>query len=379
MPDYANTKMPLPDGKVIEVRRYPFREQELHQAWDNADLMLLKWFEESCDTKPSGVLVVNDSFGGLALGLGGAYTHSWGDSYVGLRSLEENTLHSLGKGYEGVFIPAHMPPPEGFGVVLIKLPKNHDLFLSQLSQLREMLPTNAVVMAGIMAKDLNRTVVSRVESLGFEVSVSLAWKKARLLTMAKTNDLKDNSTRTHMRQFHLHDPQLVVKGHPGVFSINKADEGGVLLTKEVPQGERGVMVDLGCGNGMVGAAMAFHNPEAKVILVDESYLAVDSARQTFAANQLEGDFHFRVTDCLSAVTEKADWVFCNPPFHAGRTLDYSTSLRMFSQAKNILKPTGQLVVVGNRHLNYHIHLKKIFPKAQSGSKHAKFVVFRCQL
>ena len=44
------------------------------------------------------------------------------------------------------------------------------------------------------------------------------------------------------------------------------------------------IVDLGCGNGVVGTAVALANPEAEVLFIDESYQAVASAEATFRAN-----------------------------------------------------------------------------------------------
>jgi 16S rRNA (guanine1207-N2)-methyltransferase len=49
---------------------------------------------------------------------------------------------------------------------------------------------------------------------------------------------------------------------------------------------------------------------------------------------------------------------------------------MFRQARDVLRPDGELWLIGNRHLAYHIALKKLFGKVELIASNAKFVVLR---
>jgi 16S rRNA G1207 methylase RsmC len=49
---------------------------------------------------------------------------------------------------------------------------------------------------------------------------------------------------------------------------------------------------------------------------------------------------------------------------------------MFTASLRGLKVRGQLVIVGNRHLNYHGKLKKLFGNCETIASNAKFVVLR---
>ena len=77
---------------------------------------------------------------------------------------------------------------------------------------------------------------------------------------------------------------LVLVNHANVFSREKLDIGTRFLLDHLPAVEGPAhVVDLGCGNGVVGLAIAATAPEAHVTFVDESFMAVASAAATCAA------------------------------------------------------------------------------------------------
>ena len=50
--------------------------------------------------------------------------------------------------------------------------------------------------------------------------------------------------------------------------------------------------------------------------------------------------------------------------------------RMFQQSHAALKKGGELWVIGNRHLNHHIKLKRIFSHCKTVTSSRRFVVLR---
>ncbi|EPJ35110.1 putative Ribosomal RNA large subunit methyltransferase G [Streptomyces afghaniensis 772] len=49
---------------------------------------------------------------------------------------------------------------------------------------------------------------------------------------------------------------------------------------------------------------------------------------------------------------------------------------MFSGARRALRPGGELWVIGNRHLGYHVKLRKLFGNSRLVASDPKFVVLK---
>ena len=73
-------------------------------------------------------------------------------------------------------------------------------------------------------------------------------------------------------------------------------------------------------------------------------------------------------------TGSLDLVICNPPFHMGRATGDLIAWRMFEQAKYSLRTGGELRIVGNRHLGYHLKLRRLFGNCEVVASDRKFVV-----
>jgi 16S rRNA (guanine1207-N2)-methyltransferase len=115
-----------------------------------------------------------------------------------------------------------------------------------------------------------------------------------------------------------------------------------------------------------------------VTFVDESYQAVASAEATFRTNAGAGaKAEFLVGDGLSGVPAgTVDLVLSNPPFHTHQATTDATAWRMFTGARDALRPGGELWVIGNRHLGYHLKLRRLFGGCEVVASDPKFVVLR---
>ena len=163
-----------------------------------------------------------------------------------------------------------------------------------------------------------------------------------------------------------------------MFCADRLDIGTRFFLRHLPgtHGTRRV-VDLGCGNGIVGTAVALANPRAEVLFTDESFQAVASAEATYKANGVPGHGEFRVGDALAGVADgSVDVVLNNPPFHSHQATTDATAWRMFSGARRALRPGGELWVIGNRHLGYHVKLKRLFGNCELVAGDRKFVVLK---
>jgi 23S rRNA (guanine1835-N2)-methyltransferase len=73
-------------------------------------------------------------------------------------------------------------------------------------------------------------------------------------------------------------------------------------------------------------------------------------------------------------TELYDIVLCNPPFHQGHVVGDGVAWQMFANARESLRMGGQLWIVGNRHLEYHTKLARLFSGVRQLADHPKYVV-----
>lgn len=82
---------------------------------------------------------------------------------------------------------------------------------------------------------------------------------------------------------------LTIKTLPGVFSRDGLDVGSQLLLSTLTPHTKGKVLDVGCGAGVLSAALASHSPKVRLTLCDVSAPAVEASRATLAANGLEGE------------------------------------------------------------------------------------------
>jgi 16S rRNA (guanine1207-N2)-methyltransferase len=150
-----------------------------------------------------------------------------------------------------------------------------------------------------------------------------------------------------------------------------------MLIEHMPVADRfRRIVDLGCGNGVLGIVAAAFNPHASLLFRDESYMAVASASANFGhAFAQTRDAEFSVNDCLNGVAaESQDLVLVNPPYHQQHSVGDALAWRMFKDARRVLRQDGELRIVGNRHLGYHAKLRKLFGNCETIASDSKFVV-----
>ncbi|MQY16937.1 Ribosomal RNA large subunit methyltransferase G [Streptomyces sp. RB5] len=115
-----------------------------------------------------------------------------------------------------------------------------------------------------------------------------------------------------------------------------------------------------------------------MLFTDESYQAIASAEATYHANATPpSKATFEVADALTtSPPASADLILNNPPFHTHQATTDRTALRMFRNAHRTLRQGGEFWLVGNRHLAYHVPLKRLFGNSTVIASNPKFVVLR---
>ena len=362
---------------TLELDRQPPRRDDPLQAFDAADEYLLQQVAEDGLAPSARVLVLNDGFGALAASLAAhARVTSSGDSHLAALALAANLARN-GLAAEAVtFVPASEAISGPFDLVLVRVPKTLALLEEQLIRLHGQLAPGARVIAAGMLKHLPRAAGDLLERHIGPVQASLAVKKARLLFA--TPEARPAVASPYPSRYRLDAPPLTLVNHANVFCREGLDIGTRAFLPHLPQGLGLARVaDLGCGNGVLALACALANPEAQFTLVDESYMAVQSARENWSAAFGERPVAIRAADGLADQPPRSlELILCNPPFHQQQVVGDFLAWRMFQQARAALTEQGELWLVGNRHLGYHVKLKRLFRRVEQIAATPKFVVLR---
>jgi 23S rRNA (guanine1835-N2)-methyltransferase len=361
----------------LDLIRLPDQPHEPLQAFDAADEYLLNQLYGQGLSSTAQVLILNDSFGALAASLAGhAQVISSGDSHLGHLGLQVNLLRNQLPADAVKFVPASATAQGPFDVVLIRVPKTLALLEEQLIRLQGQLAPGAQVIAAAMIKHLPRAAGDLLEKYIGPLQASLAVKKARLLIA--TPEARPVAVSPYPTRYQLDKPAIALVNHANVFCREDLDIGTRAFLPHLPKHlSRMRVADLGCGNGVLGIAYALGSPEAELTLVDESYMAVQSAEENWRAALGERPVDIRAGDGLAEQAEESlDLVLCNPPFHQQQVVGDFLAWRMFQQARAALVTGGELWIVGNRHLGYHAKLKRLFRGVEQVAATPKFVVLK---
>ncbi len=361
----------------LELERYPQQEESTQlQAWEAADEYLLQQLE-NVDIGGRPVLIFNDNFGTLACALHAHRPYSVSDSYMSQLATRHN-LKLNGLDPEQVTLLDSLAElPAAPAVVLIRVPKALALLEQQLRALRHIVTEDTLIVAGAKARDVHTSTMQLFEKVLGPTRTSLAWKKARLIFCQAADIVPPAAAET--TNWALDGTDWLIHNHANVFSRGSLDIGARLFMEHLPRGLNGHIVDLGCGNGVIGLTALAQNPEAQVTFVDESYMAVASSELNVEHNlQQELDrCQFEVNNALAGIErESVQAVLCNPPFHQQHAITDHTAWQMFCDAKRCLQVGGELRIVGNRHLDYHQKLKRLFGNCTLVASNKKFVILR---
>lgn len=366
---------------AFELLRRPHTPHLPLQAWDAADEYLLSLIKES-PAEDTSILVINDQFGALALPASKTRVTSWGDSYTAHLAARENLQRNHLDLAPLTALPATQIPAEKFSRVLWRIPKNISLMQQQTAALRHCTDGQTVIFAAGMQKHLPAQAVDILSALG-AVEYLLGVKKARAFRIAPDLSLPcPAEPKTSTLQ--LGEYGLKLEAGPNVFAHDKFDIGARFFLEQFDKLPRAQHIaDLGCGNGVLGIVAKRKLADAQIEFFDDSYQAIAAAEKNYSANGLseslpEAAFH--ADDVFAHYTgEPFDLILCNPPFHQGHVVGDHIAWQMFAQSKPHLRSGGELWIVGNRHLDYHIKLKKVFGNCRQIAANAKFVVLSARV
>jgi len=264
----------------------------------------------------------------------------------------------------GAPVQPELPPPdEKFATVLVAGSRHHRETLYLLACAAAYLePGGLLVCAahnlaggGRLKKDLQKA--------GFE-TCDLSKYKCRVV-WARNEGALDQGLLGAWREGGA--PQPIIGGafisQPGLFGWDKIDLGSALLALNLPEGQRGIAADFGCGYGYLSAALLEKSPELSALYaIDSDERAVRLCVRNMAARAQNVAFT-ALWDDLTAPQHRLpplDLVVMNPPFHTGKQTVSTLGRTFITQAASRLKKGGALWMVANVHLPYEDDLRALF-------------------
>ena len=349
------------------IKRYDLSEDRSLKAWSAADEFLLTSFSE-LEKSPNEVAIYNDRFGFLACHLHQhsplLITHQRSQERAIQKNLEANKLGDL-----SFQLPLGKMDVE-MDLVLMKIPKSLDLFRLFLEHIVHQSKKEVNVICAFMTRHFTQKILDISMEYFEDVKQSKAIKKARVLHLSnKRANKKENLIH------HILFNNSEYKQYYGVFSSNHIDYASQFLLKQLIVNKNDqCILDLASGNGVIASEIAKDHPDSEYHLLDDSYLAVESAKMNLHGR----DVHHHYNNDLSSFKEHTfDLIVTNPPFHFEHEINIQIALALFKDCYRILKVGGNIQIVGNRHLNYGIHLKKSFPSVKVIGENNKFIVYQC--
>jgi len=127
--------------------------------------------------------------------------------------------------------------------------------------------------------------------------------------------------RDQMIECRLLERPLVFHSTWGLFSPREIDAGTRLMLEHSPVPPTGsTIVDLGCGYGPIGIAMASACRDSRTLLLDKDFVAVDYAQGNIGRNRVE-NAEARLSNGLSAVEGmRFDRLYSNVPAKVGKEM-----------------------------------------------------------
>lgn len=139
--------------------------------------------------------------------------------------------------------------------------------------------------------------------------------------------------------------ELTLASGSGVFSRGHLDHATAVLFREVPPPPQGQFLDLGCGYGVIGLALARAVPLANVTGVDVNeralLLANDNARRLGLGGRFVACRPEQVPTDL-----RFDEIWSNPPIRIGKAALHDLLLTWLPR----LRPEGRAVMVVGKNL-----------------------------
>ena len=159
----------------------------------------------------------------------------------------------------------------------------------------------------------------------------------------------------------------------GVFSPRSIDDGTLLLMKYISANVNDICLDLGCGYGPIGLALARQCHKGKVHMVDKDFVAVELSKYNAKINNISNAKAYLSDAFLQVPNDiKFNQIISNIPAKVGRE---QLSIILYD-AFDALQPGGSITVVTINGLKDFIknNFKSVFGNYKKIKQGQKYVI-----
>jgi 16S rRNA (guanine1207-N2)-methyltransferase len=161
----------------------------------------------------------------------------------------------------------------------------------------------------------------------------------------------------------------------GIFSRERVDFGTNVLLNSLDADFSGKhILDIGCGYGIIGIAIAKAYPDCFVQMTDVNSRAVELARENAKANETK-NVKIYESSLYASIDAEFDWILSNPPIRAGKDVVWGIA----EDSLKHLKKGGILRMVIQKKQGAPSLLKKmaeIFPQSETIAKEKGYYVLQ---
>jgi 16S rRNA (guanine1207-N2)-methyltransferase len=152
---------------------------------------------------------------------------------------------------------------------------------------------------------------------------------------------------------------LVLHSTWGLFSPREIDEGTRLLLNHIEANPADDCLDLGCGYGPIGLALAILAPQGRTLMVDKDFVAVEYSNRNTESNDI-GNARAQLSNGFDQIDPdlQFDLIASNVPAKVGKEM---LSLYLHD-ARDRLRPGGRLYLVSINGLRQYLkrNLTEVF-------------------
>lgn len=351
----------------LKIKRYDLSDDKSLKAFSAADELILECSSElSSEDKSLGIY--NDRFGYLSCHLAELNPLTVYTKKSQLNAITSN-CKTNGLDFENYCDPLS-PLANKVDLALLKVPKSLALFELHLQHISENSAKNVQVVIGFMTRHFSPKMIEIAGKYFETVEQSRAIKKARTAALSGKKKIEKVNLLDSL-EFN----NDIYQQYWGIFSAKHIDYATQYFLKHLKvDSEDQNILDLASGNGVIAKEILKKLPQSTFHLVDDSYLAVESAKLNISGENV----HHYFENSLSNFKKHAfDLIVSNPPFHFEHEINIQIPIQLFKECFRCLKPGGSLQIVANNHLNYSNQLKTIFPKVEIIAQNENFVVIKC--
>ncbi|MEF2551739.1 class I SAM-dependent methyltransferase [Aurantimonas sp. A2-1-M11] len=236
--------------------------------------------------------------------------------------------------------------------------------------LRVLAPGGALTVLAAKDKGGQRL---RAELEGFGCDVAEHFKARQRICAVRRPDSPHGLTEAIAAGAPVTVEAIGLRSQPGIFSWNRVDPGTSLLLRHLPP-LVGNGADLGAGLGILAIGVLASPKVEALTLVEIDRRAVEAAK----VNVADPRARFLWADARESALADLDFVVSNPPFHAEGIEDRGLGQAFITAAGRMLRRSGMLYLVANRHMPYEAVLRTSFRTVNTVADEAGYKIFEAR-